>query len=258
MRLPIPFDYNGSVVEEVDLRAPRAGVLADVQKEASEGRQYQAIAALVSGCLSEETEKPLDLVKAMPYRTVEYLALQAILLVSPDDGFEGVYECPRCGHQTVCELTESNDTRDFVSEVEVRYSEGLEPILVALGHPVTFTVKDSVDTIETIQMRHPTIGDCISAEARVGKSNLMKLQFAIYAAAIERVNGDPVNQHWKATFGIPLFEKMEFRPDLITIRDATAYYGMSPTIRKLCSKCGKEWDAPIDTSNFFGSALRSL
>ena len=90
----------------------------------------------------------------------------------------------------------------------------------------------------------------------VGIKNSARFQFAVYARAIEKVNGMTVDNSWKKTKGSLLFNKSE--NTLTEVGKITEYFnkfGIDPRVEKICNKCGKVWQPPINTSNFFGSAL---
>jgi hypothetical protein len=257
MRLPIPFEVSGRTISEVEIDAPRAGVLADTQKIAEQGKFYAALAKLVEGCLLDE-EMPQTVVKAMPYRSAEYIALHAVLMISPDDGFEGVYDCPRCGTKLICELTQEDDTRDFVSDIAVGYRDEPGAVRFELEKPVTFKSKGEViDQVENFELRYPTMGDCMKAEVRSGGATGVRLQFQVYSQALIFVNGKEINDTWKVSFGPLLFDKMTAR-DTIHLSREMSQYGMASDIEKSCMSCGKTWNAPVDTSGFFASALQSV
>lgn len=255
MRLPIPFESGGRTVDEIELETPRAGVLADTQRAAEGGKLFTALSVLLAGVIAGEGNAK-SLARDIPYRDAEWMALQAILRISPDDGFEGVYTCPRCGAQMICELTEDEDSRDFVKDLEVVYRDEPGLVEIELTEPVVFTSKgEEIDRVTVFEMRYPTLEDCIKAEARGQKG--AKQQFAIYAQAIETVNGKQINSTWKAAYGPLVFERMTIS-DVMKVSRAMAEYGLESEVERVCHSCGKVWKAPVDTSNFFASALRSV
>lgn len=264
MILPIPYVWAGNTVYEVEYGEPQSGVLADTRK-AVEAGYFTAMHTLVSGVLTDvngETDRGQMkvAVREMPYRDAEFLAIQAAVLVSPDDGFEGSYKCPRCGHQVVTEYSEDEemDTRDFVGDLEVGYcEEPPEAIYIELKKPVSIKSKGEVlDTIETLSLEHPTMQHCMAAERRIGHADSTRLQHAIYAEALKTVNGREVDKRWKSQFGTLMFERMSSFQDMRRIGDEVQRYGLDQRVEKHCPQCGKVWKADVDTSNFFASALR--
>lgn len=254
MRLPIPFEYEGRIIDDLEIKAPSSGVLAETQRVAEGGKMYAAFSVLTAGCLDEEDARAM--VRVMPYRTCELLAIHAVLKISPDDGFEGVYQCPRCGHKQVTEYSEDEDTRDFVSDLYVGYADAAEPFEVELDSAVTVTSKgEAIEQVSTLTFHHPTMQECQKAESRVGLKNPTKLNFAVLALAIDKVDGREVDDRWRTNLAPVVFEKMAAK-DLAKINAEIARYGMSSTLPKVCHECGKEWDAPVNTSGFFASALR--
>lgn len=258
MRLPIPFEHNDNIIDDLEVKAPVSGLLADTSRAVDEGNYYSALLVLLSGTIQEyEPSEAKRLIKNMPYRTAEWLSLQTILKISPDDGFEGIYRCPRCGHEMVTNYDDDVDTRDFISQLYIGYADDIESIKLELEEPITRTSRgEVVDSVSSITLRHPTIDDCIKAEQKVGTKDPGKTQFAIYANAITEINGQSVNDKWKKAHGMNLFERMPV-PALSSIGNDVSKYGLSSTIEKTCRKCGKTWQARVNTSNFFESALRA-
>ena len=256
MKLPIPFELNGEAVDDLIVAPPKAGALADVQRLFDDGRSYAAVSSLVASSLVG-VEHPKIMVQAMPYRDAEYLALSAILMISPDDGFEGVYTCPRCGKVIIRELTPDDDTRDFVHELEIKYLDEPANIVMDLEDEVTFkSGGELIEAISSLEMTHPTMRHCEKAEQMVGSKETMRTQFALYGQALIAVNGIEVNKQWKGAFGAMTFERMGTR-DIAKLSDLVGEYGMRRTIERTCLSCGKVWMAGVNTSGFFEFALRS-
>ncbi len=256
MKLPIPFEAGGSVVSEIELQNPTAGLLAETSRTADAGRFYAAISVLLAGCIAGE-DNPKTLVKAMPYRSAEYASLMAVLQISPDDGFEGVYPCPRCGFKLVSEQTEDDDGRDFVSRMDVGYLDEPGTVQMDLLVPVQIKSKgETVDEISSLEMRYPTMGDCESAEKAVGNTEPLKTQFELYARALLAVNGEAVNDAWRHAVGALVFKKLDAR-DMATLSHHMSAPGLDRTVEKACPSCGKVYRAEVNTAGFFESVLHS-
>jgi hypothetical protein len=269
MRLPIPIFYSDMIYTDIEIESPRAGVLADVRKVADNGCWFSAIHVLISGCVVQlsgsedvvEKSRIKAICKHMPYRSAEYIGLKCILQISPDDGFEGVYTCPRCGNQTITEYIKQEDevidTRDFVSDLEVIYYDGEEnDIYISLNDPVTIKSKgEIIIEIASFNLHFPTLNECMIAELRYGHDNMTRTQFGIYVEALEMVNGSATDAKWKNNFGMLLFENMK---EFVKLNKTMSEYGMKSVIEKRCIKCGKLWNAEVNTTNFFESALRSM
>ena len=138
----------------------------------------------------------------------------------------------------------------------ITYRETVHPF----EEPIEIKSKGEViEMIENFEIRYPTLADCMKAEARLGHSDTIRTQFNIYAEAIEKVNGQEADAKWKNRYGMLLFENMRnFRTDFKKIDSSMSKYGMKMQIEKQCPKCGKQWEAEVNTSSFFESALRSM
>jgi hypothetical protein len=261
MQLPIPFDYVGNRVGDFEVSAPRAGVLAETARAAEDGHYYGALFALAAGACKrlgeeEDSAQIKNMLREAPYRDIEWIALSAVVGLSPDDGFEGVYNCPRCGTQHVTAYSEEDDTRDFISDLEFRVAEEPDQIRVELAEPVEVRSKGEViETVESITIRQPTLRDCMRAESRVGQSDPTRLQLGIYAEALVSVNDNDIDQSYRNRFGSVVMDRLTIR-DLRTLEQGTSRWGLQTQIDKRCRKCGKEWKAPVNTMGFFESALR--
>ena len=265
IRLPIPITFDGKTYREASLKSIKASVIADANKVVQRGDTYKAIQIFLTGCL-ESIEDVTDrhtisgLVGNMPYKTAWYLAIKAIMADEKDDGVEGMYPCPRCGEKKVCEYDkdEDLDTRDYLSQLGVHYKEdedkdGLE---FDLEKPVQILdVDKNVRTIEKLEMAFPTLNHCSRAFGKVGDKDTIRMQFAVYTQALKKVDGEEVDNRFRNSFGIHIFGEME-RRDIMKIGDEVDKYGLETEIEKICNKCGKEFKANINTSNFFVSALR--
>ena len=269
MRLPIPI-FSGEVIhQEVEIESPRAGVLADTQKIAEQGNWFTAIHILVGGCVTsigDITDKSTirNLCRKMPYRSAELVALKATLLISPDDGFEGVYVCPRCGHKIITDYQEADgeviiDTRDFVSNLKVGI---MEEETRGFHHDMTEPVDiksegEVIESIDSFDMRYPLLADCIASEGKHGNNDPIRSQFGTYVQALTAINGNNVDAKWKNRYGMALFNGIHsLRGDLLVIGREMEKYGLSTKVDKTCTDCGKEYRAQVNTSGFFESVLR--
>lgn len=261
IRLPIPIN-NGKVYEEIDIKEIIAGVVADTNKEVDNGNPYRALQVMIAGCtekLGEVTEKAniKNIVGTMPYKTAEYVSIKILTMDEKDDGIEGVYNCPRCNAQIICEKTEDNDTLDYLNDIEIKELKENNPIEITLSDPIEIPVKDeNMSIVESMQLIHPTLNGCSNAVAKVGEKDNIRLQLAIFNESIVKVNGIEIDNKWKNRYGMYVFEHMK-KKDMRNISNKLSEYGMSSEVNKHCIKCGKDYKATINTANFFVSALQS-
>jgi hypothetical protein len=180
-----------------------------------------------------------------------------------DDFVEGVYPCPRCNEKTIAEKTNSDgveiDTRDRISDLKVNFMEDASELEFDIEFEKPIIIKTAADEeeIRNITMTLPTLENHIEAESIYGDGRLVKLQYAVYARAIIKVNGQEVDNSWKKSKGMKLFLSSEdIKSDIGKITDYINQYGVDPRVEKTCKSCGKVWQPIINTSNFFASALR--
>lgn len=283
MKLPIPVISGKNVVyRDVELDSPSGGLIANTQNILENvGNSYTALQTWVSGCVtsigSEENEvtgkqEIKSMIRKMAYKSVELIAIKSILTINDDDEIEGIYECPRCGMEIIAERKmedgeEISNTADYVSDMEIKY---IEDDTVTFSHDLEIPVEfeqglpgsdggHPIETVESITFHYPTLGDCIDSFSETGKTDKTRLQYRIYSKAIEEINGNKVDKKWKRRFGVPMFNKMKgIKSDLIAIFNMGNEYGLNQEVEKRCPKCGKLWKEPVNTMNFFASALRSI
>ncbi len=273
MKLPIPIIRDGKVYNEINIIRPKSGVIADTRRLVDEGDNYIAIATFIAGCTesvissdgTEITDKSAirNLIRHLPFRSAELIAINIILLVDPDDGIEGIYTCPRCGNKVISGVVENNgeveiDTRDFIKNLPVNYMDGQNnEIVIDFDEPIVVGNKnDPIDIINSIGLNYPTLIQCSNAYKKFGGHDQLRLQFAIYVEAITKVNGNDVDSRWKNMIGMPMFETMSNPDDVKKIGIAMNEYGIKPVVKKTCTKCGKIWEVNVSTSNFFVSGLQ--
>jgi len=269
MRLPIPIFSGTEIFREIEVESPRAGVLAETQKAAEQGSLFAAILTLVTGCvvsIDNITDKSQirALCRKMPYRDAEYVAVMAVIKISPDDGFEGVYTCPRCSNRIITEYKEIDgeviDTRDYISDLPIGLmDDDTQTFSFDLSEAVEIKSEGNVlESISSFEMRYPTMSDCIIAESKYGNNNSLATQFGIYVQALIKVNGQEIDVKWKNRFGKLLFDNIRsLRLDLMAIGHEMERYGMVQSIERTCPSCGKVWKSQVNTSGFFESALRT-
>ena len=276
MQLIIPFTFNGKVYDSCGIDKPKASVIADTKKNIDEtGDAFSAMRILLNGCISafNSTDGNVvsdkiaikSLVPKLPLKTAEHLTMSMVVKhYADDDGIEGVYPCPRCGVQNIAEIVETDgmtiDTRDHISALGVTYcdfpdleitQEFTTPVLIENA-----ATKDVLYDIQSIVLKIPTLENAISAYAKIGSRDMVRLQFAMYVEALYKVNGESVDSKFKNSFGMALFNNVEDpRKDLGELADQINKYGVDKRVDKTCKKCGKVWRAAVNTSNFFVSGV---
>lgn len=269
MDMPIPIKLiTGRIIREAELKRPTPGVVADTKRQAEDGNIYQAMQVFVAGCISNFTAEDGEVISdradirrftaSMPFRSADFIAIKAMLLHDDEDGIEGVYRCPRCGKENLAEIDSRRDidTRDHIGALKTRlmpepYEDGFDFTLSS-----ELTMPDGT-TVSTIRLRWPTLGDCIRATTKVGRRDTIRLQLAIYAEALTQVNGEDVDAGWRSRQATWMFENLpSVKKDANEISNKMMQYGMETEVLKTCAYCGKEWQATVNTANFFASGLQ--
>lgn len=273
MQLPIPIVMNsGGIFNEIEIMKPRASVIADTKKILNDTNEvFQSIKTFLGGCIEgiinderviTERENIKNMINFMPFRSAEVCLYKILVLYDPEkDAIEGVYSCPRCGTKIITEYLESEgiDTRDYISSLSINYAEENKNIISELTEPVIIKNKatdEVLESIHTMELQHPVISDCITAEKKFGSTDEVRMQFAMYIEALKKINGNEVDRKYKNTWGMYIFDNIrECKKDLGELNKKISEYGINPYLTKICKTCGKEFKPPINMSNFFVSAL---
>jgi len=130
---------------------------------------------------------------------------------------------------------------------------------VNLTQPVNIINKQTKDvllSVESLELHHPNLNDCIVAETRFGDTDSIRMQFAVYVEALEKVNGLEIEKKDKTLYGMLIFENIKDAViDLGALNSEVSKYGINPNIEKTCPSCSKKFKAPINLSSFFVSGL---
>ena len=261
IKFPIPIN-NGKVYDEIEIKEIITGVIADANREMEKGDPYKAIQMMISGCtekIGDKTDKASikEVIGHMPYKTAEYIAIKILLLGEVDDGIEGVYYCPRCDMQIICEKTEDSDTLDYLEDQEIKCIDENTPIEHELSSPVELPAENEENNyIESLTIKYPTLNNCSNAIKKYGDRDKVRLQLAILNDALVKINGKEIDYKWKNRYGMYLFERLK-NNDIRKINEKISGYGIDSEVEKTCRGCGKKFKTPINTANFFASALRS-
>jgi len=272
MKLVIPVWYGNTIYTDCEFETPSGEVIADTKKLYDENKIFTAMLRFIHGCIISLTDnngdiitdkgKIKDILRSMPQKTAEHLCIEIMLLYDPADAVEGIYNCPRCGVPKVCEYSGDIDTRDHISDLDIVYYES-DINEMDIEYDTPYEIKDKNgnnihdDAIFTLSFRHITINDCIESYSRYGLNDRVRMQYLMYVKALIKVNGKEVDQKWKSTWGMYIFEKNRNLKDTNKIGIEMNKYGMQTLVEKNCIKCGKEWRTHLNTSNFFASALQS-
>ena len=176
-----------------------------------------------------------------------------------DDYIEGVYQCPRCGTEIITGNDEIVDNRDRIKDLEIiemdKYSNSIVVELKKSVKILNAKTEEILEEMHNFEIRHPTLNDFMYAEN--GQTDELIIQYRAYCNALQKVNNQEVDAKWKATYGLLMLKKAK-ATSLVQINDEMRKYGVQRTKERICPRCSKVWDAPLNTSNFFVSGLRPL
>lgn len=273
MDLPVPIFKEDKIYNIIEYKKPKTGVISKSFEAIERSGAFYGMVEFLSGCIQNITSidgEIIDnpsmikkLVGAMPYITAETVALKILSTINKDDVIEGFYTCPLCGNQWIESYDKDLqiDTRDRISDLPItnlEEDEYINEIPVTLAEPVTFKnlkTEEIIDTVESFSIRFPTLNDCIIASRGMTKNQEVRIQMKIYIQSLVKVNDLDVKKSWIATWGQILFNEL-YPDDIEQIGRVLKNLGIQKTLVKTCEECGKTWDAPVNTSNFFVSGLQ--
>ena len=272
-RLPVLYQTKNNLYNKVEIKKPSGKTLLDTQEAVTKYNSYIAMKIFVAGCTVRIISDTNEIIEEkdirntysfMSNKNLEYLAQEIMVLYYDGEDFvEGVYICPRCGYKLISQKILVDDIeideRDRISDLKVTFMENPEELFfsILLSKPVIIESNLGKEEIVEILMGFPTIEDYVKAFSSVGEGNDTKLQYAIYANAIKKVNNEEVDEAWKRICGLKLFYNIEeVHKDVGAISNYINSFGVNPEIQKTCKECGKIWYPFINTSNFFASVLQ--
>lgn len=268
-KLAAPIFSVDSRWEELEVRIPNPGTLADVARIAENGGIYPAIQTFISGSVEQffdatgkayAPEKPAlkILIGEMPYISALQAVSQISCLILGDDRVSGVYECDQCGAKNRYGKSGEMDTRDSILALPVKYFKG-EQNRVAFDLETPAEVKaengEILVTVKQMAFRFPTLNDCQKVTLLMGERDKIRLQWGIHIEALTEIDGAPVDHKWKKEWGMLVFERMSIHDQQKIFRKINSY-GVNLEVKKACRECGSDFDARINTQGFFASALR--
>lgn len=272
VRLPILLKLKENIYTEVELKKPSGEVLANTQ-EALQKNAFVAMTKFVSGCvikiISENNEitdniQIMGALNKMSNKNLEFLSKEIMVwYYNGADKIEGVYYCPRCNNKSIAERTKTEDgieidTRDSLGDLEINYMK--EPsnleFEILFEEPLIVGKGETEDFVTSIHMRFPAMEDYIKAHASIPENKSVIFQYAVYARAITKVNGNAVNDFY--TTGVKMFKAMRegLKETMDKIAECINKYGMDNRVEKYCNNCGKVWRPYVNTLNFFDFALQ--
>lgn len=266
MKLTIPVQVDDKLYTDVELQQPKAGAMADARGVLGDNPP-RGIAIFLQGAITAlhgdgTLDEPKDIrraIDAMAWVAGLHLAVEAIVLTQDDDSFSGAYPCPVCHQRLVCNAAHENEDR--VSDLRRSYMDGYEKIDLELDDPVTLEARRAQEVesiaVTSLTMHHPTMADQVRVNGKHGQRRAQ--EFATMLEALEAVGTDKgaveTDRRWKQAWGDQLFRSMSLR-DALALGRRTTEYGLITQLDKTCPECGSDFEAEVDVSNFFASALR--
>lgn len=284
MQLPVPCFYKeDKIYDRVEYKKPKTGIIANAYEVYQSQGNYPAMLEFVTGTVKSYTSMDDEIIedktmiraitRRLPFMSAEAIALKVLAMVNEDDWVEGVYGCPRCGKKIITGV-ESDlglDNRDRISELEIKcmgqkddgsididhynndiFVELEEPVIIK--HAKTGNVLHEINTIE---ITYPTVDNCIKGSLKYGDNKDVRREMAIYASCLKKVNGQEIDVKFRKTWAEFIFTNIE-ASDMNIITKAMKKYGIKKTILRTCISCGKRWESPVNTSNFFVSGLQQM
>lgn len=271
--IPLPRGYEfGS---EVEIKKPNTDTILQVYDKTESGKIYTAMLALLEGSVASiDGVKPtLAQLKKMPIVSAEVVIVEAFKKYDVPTLVEGVYPCPRCGNKIIHEETKSEDTRDNILDLKIKYDR-FDDLMKATSENYNYKeayfkleLSDSEklqfgdDTfVHGITFRDPTVEDMIDIQNDATLQTPSSQQKKLYFKCIAGIDFlHPSIEDWQVIKNRFMYELVRF-DDYRTFDKVSVglrQYGYYPFIELGCGNCRKVWEAAIDFTGFFVYALRS-
>jgi hypothetical protein len=251
MKLYYPIWFEDKKYLNCEIKRPTPLVISETEKLVSDSSYGQAMLYFVANCITsyaddtgicvEEKDKIRAITKKMKQKCLEDLAVDIMLKIDNEDGIEGVYYCPRCGDRQIAEKKGDDDTRDFISILEVNYLESDRDYFeVQLAESYKRFDKDElVEDINTLGFHYPSIENFITVLSKFGLNNKAKISYGSLVECLETINGKTVDKIYKDRYGMKMFENLPNIKDLVKISSEMSAYGRSSKISNVI-KNGKQ------------------
>lgn len=273
IKVPRGVEIFDTIYTDFKIGSPSPRVLSSLIDFYKAGDHYSAFKAFIFGSTvaafdidgKEETdrEKLDSIIKWIPYKSAEFLAVQGLVKHNKmDDHFEANYPCPtidcKGGYKSVLIEEDGLDTRERISELTVVMDDNHEQTFVYNFDDSNNPLPElpEIGAISSIEMRYPALQHCINALNRLGGGNEIEMQNGIYYEAITKINGEEITEQQRKRYVKALFMDKVTYADSEALAAKVSSYGIDPYTEKRCKVCGKRWSAVVPTENFFVSALK--
>jgi hypothetical protein len=247
-QLPYPFEHDGELIEEFEVKAATTSTIAAAQKNTL---PYAAMKAFLTGILASlngnSNEAFLkNAAMDMPFESAFTALVYGMCETKETDVIAGEYRCPRCG---AVRRTEEDDREERIFEFPIRRA----PVQFQFqtgGVELVDKIKGTVlETVDDIVMTAPTLDSLIRGERRHPDNNIFTQSFAC-AQSIVEVNGAEADRAWRDKFGEVFFNKLPVKK-MNEISKALAEHSPFGGVERVCLSCSHRWKAKLDFTNFF-------
>jgi hypothetical protein len=259
-RLAIAIKTADRVFTQANIVKPTAEIIAQTMEALQSKNEFSAMKKFVLNCIESfvddqgNTEDNKSSIMAiggsMPYQSNELLALKIMMLYNPEDGIEGVYNCPFC--RKAVYARKEDDTMDYIHALPIVYADDTE-YFVELKEPVSMKLGQEWETVRSLNARYSIVEDMEKSYHLV--NNPIRMQWAVNKLCITKINGNLIDEKWRKTWGDMLFMGMTCREDLNAMQRAEKKIGLQTTVEKFCNSCKIPFNVRVNTANFFVSGL---
>jgi len=259
IKLPIPLIYNDLKITDAEINKPKTKTLKDTKRASKTRNFFLALKTFLTSTvkLTEDKEKSDRLITELPQRTAELIALKVLLLQFPeDDKVEGIYTCPRCRNQIICEFNDGFDNRDSISELNINYFDKDQ---LEFTSELNVIIKDKKSNnvildIKNITMRFPLLKDFIEVVSFIGNDDPYEIQNKVFEKCIIKLNNTEFTKKERNLYATKIIDESD--PDeLEAFSSYFNSFGLIEYVNKVCLNCGKKFKTKLNTANFFDSAL---
>jgi hypothetical protein len=247
-KLPYPFEYDGEIIKEFDVREAATSAIAASQKNTL---PYASMRAFLTGVLSslndnDDQDFIRNAIMCIPFESAFTALVYGMVKTKGSDVISGEYTCPHCGE---IRKPEPDDEEEHILDFEINPAPIAFDFNIGGVQILNKSNGTVIDTVDTISMSAPTLDCLIRGERRYPDSPIFTQSFA-YAQSVLSVNNAPVDKSWKDKYGEVLFNKISIKKTNEISKELSEYSPFN-NIERVCLKCFHKWKTRLDFTNFF-------
>ncbi len=271
MKLPVPTKAG---LKKVSLPRPKTSRYLECFRLCQQGKVSAGLLELLVGTKAGDRKLDKSELRLIPHASIEVMVLQVLKNAVTEQKLSGVYTCPECNTPHVLRNEkDGEDNRIDLSEIDILYADSYDDAKVILDIEkksdqvlLPFKQNEEAGRISGWTFDVFTLADHIAVENDQSlRDDPFRITARLLFMNLENLRGDYTESHpgtlTDAMKNRYKHEVMDF-PNIrhrFDVMEGAKRYGLDAWTPELyCGNCAYVWREPIDFTNFFVSALRSI